>query len=91
MYTLVDCIRLDGVRFISTEQSLRVAASLPDVPFNVHGESRSLRDCQPRVDRDGSRDASEANDETPYLVKGSEDFRRRVVKERVFVTGNNNE
>ena len=38
------------------------------IPFNVHRESRGLRDSKPEIQRDGARNATQADEDSPAVV-----------------------
>jgi hypothetical protein len=53
----------------SSEESFDIGGGLLDVALDVHGETRSLGERKTEVERDGSRDGTETNEQTPAEVK----------------------
>ena len=78
-----------NVEASSCKNVVNILSGLPDIAFNIHGETRGFGNGEPEIEGNCTRHATQPNEQAPAVV---DMFERGevVVNDLSFVCGNDN-
>jgi hypothetical protein len=91
LYILDYCIWVNPVNAqvgTSAEHVVDVSPGPLNIPIDIHGESRSFRSSKPEVKRNGTRDATQTDENAPAIVH-MDGVVKAVRYDGIFVYTNN--
>ena len=89
LYTLDSCVGVN-VKPSSGNDVFDILRSLPNIAFDIHGETRCFRNGETEVESDNTRNATKTDENAPAIVHMFE-VSERVVNDAIFESFHCNE